>query len=156
MYHKSRLILSSEGFEFRNYICDKFKKMSIKFENLGDSDLVISVSFILVSMHIYARCEGSVISHTGGRGNCIEKEIWLKNIGHIDIIVHVLRRVCMYAKYEASVIKPVASRTVHKCHQTTTMTHDGQFMIVQALLAFMPNKLINVNKILEVVSSCEK
>ena len=56
--------------------------------------------------------EGSMINHTGSRGNYSEKEKWLlfKNIGHIDLLFHVKT---LGAQYEVCMIKPVAKRTVH-------------------------------------------
>ena len=98
--------------------CSKLKNVH-KLENLGHSDLLISVCLDLVSIHIYVRCEGSMINHVSRRGNHSEKENWLafNNLGQGDLTFHVhilgpYVQIC--AKYEVSVTQPVARRAVHR------------------------------------------
>ena len=53
----------------------------------GHNDLLISVCLDLVSMHIYKKYEGSMISHVDRRGNYNKKkenDYHLKNISHVD------------------------------------------------------------------------
>ena len=88
----SRLIWRSERFEQQSHMCAKLKNID-KFENIGHSDPVISVSLALVSMHICVKYEGSLINHIGGWSNCWKNGKWLplKNVGSIDLTVYTLR-----------------------------------------------------------------
>ena len=52
---------------------DKKKKVH-KFENLGQSDLVLLVCLGLVQMHPCIKYEGSMVNHTGRRGRCKKKD----------------------------------------------------------------------------------
>ena len=67
----------------------------------------------------------------------IKNAFHLKNKGQINLIFHVDilgKYAHVSTKYESSMIKPVARKTVHRRQcQVTTATHDGQSMIVQAL-----------------------
>ena len=49
-------------------------EMFHKFENIDESDLVISVCLGQVSMHICATCKGSIINHIGRK----ERQLWGK------------------------------------------------------------------------------
>ena len=95
----------------------------------GYSDLVISVYLdLVVSMPICVTYEGSTINHTDRRGNYSEKEkrLSFKNIGNIDLIFHVHTLVAYMhtcAKYEVSIIMPVARKTVQRqCQMTMRIT----------------------------------
>ena len=62
----------------------------------------------------------------------------IKNGGHVDLLFHVhVRGACvpMCPRYEVSVIKPVEEhpQLIMTPMTVTTMTHDRQFTIAQAL-----------------------
>ena len=95
-------------FELRSRTCGKLKNVH-KFEDMGHSDLVISLYLAQVSKHNCVKYEGSMINHIGRRGNYRKKlkiHSHFKNIGHIDLIFHVHipeAYVHKYARYEVSV-----------------------------------------------------
>ena len=65
-------------------------------------------------MHIYVKYEGSMIKHTGRIRNYRENGCHFKNVGHIDLMRIPEAYVHVIVRYEVSVIKPVAGKTVHR------------------------------------------
>ena len=91
-------------------ICCTLKNVH-NFDNLGRSDLVISMCLDLASMYICVEYECSMINHTDTRDNCSEREKWLpsKNYRSYWLNISCAYATDIYAKCKVPLIKSVLS-----------------------------------------------